>query len=134
MPPQKYRALISWGPVILYCGAIFIESSFSTPEAVPSFFMSDKLLHTGAYAGMAILFYRALSRQRIGASPMKRAVSAIAFTVIYGIGDEFHQSFVPGRSPEVLDVLADGVGALAGVVIASRFFGAEGTRRGAPDD
>jgi VanZ family protein len=36
----------------------------------------------------------------------------VLFCIIYGISDEFHQSFIPGRFPNIWDVLADGLGAL----------------------
>jgi len=35
--------------------------------------------------------------------------------VFYGISDEFHQSFVSGRTPSMADLLADAVGALAAI-------------------
>ena len=35
--------------------------------------------------------------------------------VLYGISDEFHQSFVSGRTPAMADLLADAVGALAAI-------------------
>ena len=35
----------------------------------------------------------------------------------YGISDEFHQSFVPGRTPDVLDWLADTSGALLAALL-----------------
>ena len=35
--------------------------------------------------------------------------------VFYGISDEFHQSFVSGRTPSLVDLLADAVGALVGI-------------------
>ena len=128
------RLLVYWGPVVVYCLAIFLQSSFSTPAAVPTFYMSDKLLHAAAYAVMAILFYRALGPHPSGNTPVKRAVFSIAFTVLYGISDEFHQSFVPGRSPEWLDVAADAVGAVAGVVIARKMIGAPPPLQDAPSD
>jgi VanZ family protein len=34
--------------------------------------------------------------------------------MLYGISDEFHQYFVPGRSVDVYDVLADALGGLLG--------------------
>ena len=128
------RLLVYWGPVVVYCLAIFLQSSFPTPAAVPTFYLSDKLLHVAAYAVMAILFYRALGLHAIGNTPVKRAVFSAALTVLYGISDEFHQSFVPGRSPEWLDVAADAVGAVVGVIIARKFFGIPGPFQGAPSD
>ncbi len=45
------------------------------------------------------------------------ALSAATFATLYGLADEFHQSFVPGRSASALDVLWDGMGALAAAII-----------------
>jgi hypothetical protein len=39
-------------------------------------------------------------------------LSAGLFALLYGIGDEFYQSFIPGRTASVWDVVADGFGAL----------------------
>jgi VanZ family protein len=39
---------------------------------------------------------------------------AVALATAYGITDEVHQAFVPGRSPDPRDVVADAVGATAG--------------------
>ena len=43
------------------------------------------------------------------------AVVVWVVAVTYGMSDEFHQSFVSGRTPSLADVLADGVGALIGI-------------------
>ena len=40
------------------------------------------------------------------------------FATLYAISDEFHQTFVSGRSGEPLDVCIDGSGALLGVILA----------------
>ncbi len=134
MAARTYRTAAAWGPVIVYCAAIFAQSSFPTPDAVPSFFMSDKLLHLGAYALLALLFYRALGHHRVGASPVKRAIFTIAFTVLYGISDELHQSFVPGRSPEILDVAADAAGGLIGTLLAWQYCRSASARSNATAD
>ncbi len=128
------RLLVYWGPVGGYCLAIFLQSSFSTPEEMPTFYLSDKLLHMAAYAVMAILFYRALGPHPSKNTPVKRAVFSIAFTVLYGISDEVHQSFVPGRSPEWLDVAADAAGAIVGAVIARKIFAAPMLLQDTPSD
>ena len=47
-----------------------------------------------------------------------RCLGVVAFVVLYGFADEFHQSLVPGRSPSLFDVLSDGVGACCVVWVA----------------
>lgn len=46
-----------------------------------------------------------------------RAVSGEAFCVLYAVTDEWHQTFVSGRSGELRDVLIDGLGALFGILL-----------------
>lgn len=62
--------------------------------------------------GLAWLWARA----GLGVSPGRGLIVAVVFAVLYGVSDEWHQSFVPGRSPDALDVVADGFGALAAAV------------------
>lgn len=50
----------------------------------------------------------------------ERAWYAIGITTLYGVLDEFHQSFVPGRDPNILDVLVDFTGAALAVLIIPR--------------
>jgi len=38
---------------------------------------------------------------------------AFAIAFLYGVSDEIHQYFVPGRHPDVLDVVADASGPFA---------------------
>jgi VanZ family protein len=45
---------------------------------------------------------------------------ALLLCLLYGMSDEFHQSFVPDRTPSVLDVAADTIGACIGIVIRTR--------------
>lgn len=40
--------------------------------------------------------------------------TVIAIGIIYGVSDEWHQSFVPGRNPSAADLLADTMGVLIG--------------------
>jgi len=59
--------------------------------------------HAPIYGLLALLVARAS-----GSPPLGFAVA-----VLYGISDEWHQSFVPGRSSSVFDVGTDAVGAIA---------------------
>ena len=38
----------------------------------------------------------------------------------YGLSDELHQAYVPGRQSSFYDVLADGAGALLGAALRAR--------------
>jgi hypothetical protein len=108
--------LIFWLPVIAYCLAIFIQSSFPASSKIPTWPGSDKVLHALGYALLGALFYRAFNRQY----PRKNAVRLILFsalsTGLYGLSDEIHQSFVPSRSADGFDVMADFLGGVAGVL------------------
>lgn len=42
---------------------------------------------------------------------------AWVLVVLYAIGDEIHQAFVPGRTPLVTDVAIDSVGGLLGIFV-----------------
>jgi VanZ family protein len=38
-------------------------------------------------------------------------LTSFAFALLYGVSDELHQAFVPGRHPDPLDLLCDAAGA-----------------------
>lgn len=119
----------NWLPLIAYCVVIYIQSSYPSPEALPSFEFSDKLMHFGAYAVMGILFYRAFQTL-----PGKTIIQSIAlFSMIaaslYGVSDEIHQSFVPYRDGSLGDVMADVLGAVCGVYLYHRWIGASKIRK-----
>jgi VanZ family protein len=106
-------ALWVWGPAVLLMAAIFWLSAQSALPVLPGG-MSDVFAHAVTYAGLGSLMLRALSNARwSGVTPRLVAV-AIALTVLYGVSDEYHQSFVDGRFAEVRDVIADALGACSG--------------------
>jgi len=41
----------------------------------------------------------------------------VILCVLYGISDEYHQSFVPGRSPDLLDIRNDTIGAVLAMIV-----------------
>ncbi|WP_019533597.1 VanZ family protein [Paenibacillus ginsengihumi] len=43
----------------------------------------------------------------------------VALCLLYGLTDEFHQSFVPGRTPDVADLRNDGIGAALAMLLMS---------------
>jgi VanZ family protein len=103
------RPRFLWLTVVAYMALIFGLSSISqTPAFVGGV---DKYLHAVLYAGLAALLVRALAggwRRRV---TLGIVVATIAIAAAYGVSDEFHQSFVPRRSVEAMDVMADTIGA-----------------------
>ena len=84
-----------------------------------------KFVHMAEYALLFFLWWRAL---RTVAPRGQAIVLALAIAVGYAITDEFHQSFTRGRTPDVKDLVADGIGAAIGILgvlaiaaIAARF-------------
>ncbi len=100
-------------PIVLYVGLIFFLSSRPASASVAIRF--DKPAHFVEYAMLGALICRALMGYGVRAG---RAVPlAMAIATSYGVTDEIHQAFVPERSPEALDLLADALGAIAGSTI-----------------
>lgn len=98
---------LRFAPYIAGVVAIWLVSSMERPP-VPEqlvFWNSDKLLHLLAYAVLACLALIAVHRLRRG------ALWAFLMSAVYGVVDEVHQSFVPGRSASGLDLIADALGA-----------------------
>jgi len=108
------RALSLWAPVVIYMAAIFSVSADPDPPAPKS--ISDKLMHMAAYGGLAVLVFRAVAGG-IPARVTRRAAGAtMLIAAAYGISDEFHQLFVPGRSADLNDLFADVAGAAIALI------------------
>jgi VanZ family protein len=104
-----------WALVILWMGVIFWFSA--QPKEALNFGQStlmSKLAHVIEYAiqGWLIQWARGgRNRQRVG-------WLSWLIAVLYAATDEFHQSFTPGRTPAVTDVIIDSFGAAIGVGVA----------------
>ena len=108
--PERGR----WRAVTLWCVVILVATSWpgSSLPAVPSIPHVDKLVHGGLYGALGLLLARAAGPGR-STRWWGRAAAAIAAGAAL---DEWHQAWIPGRSPDVADWGADVVGALVGVV------------------
>ena len=80
--------------------------------------VSDKIEHFGAYGLLGVLLYSTLYFQKkyriLKEFP---ATFTLLFASLYGMVDELHQFFVPGRNADILDWTADFTGALVAVII-----------------
>jgi len=115
MESRHRNFLIYWLPVWLYCTVIFIQSSYPSMAHLRDVFFGDKFLHFIGYALLGILFFRAFRASRPQIRLVVLSLLSISASTAYGISDELHQYFVPYRSADVMDVLADMVGSCMGV-------------------
>lgn len=128
MKGRFYKLLIYWLPVFIQMGLIFYFSHQpGGSPALEKFPFSTVIGHFGGYALLAFLLYRALDRSPERPDIMA-ARNAVLLAVLYGISDELHQLFVPGRNPSILDLGVDALGALAAVLLY-RFLAAARRRR-----
>ncbi len=101
-------------PMTVIMGTIFFLSHQPGDSLyMPPILWFDKIAHMAVYAVLAVtVLYAFQPRLR-----HERAVRVILLTmgvcIFYGIGDEFHQSFIPGRFASIFDVAADTLGAAA---------------------
>jgi VanZ family protein len=97
--------------------AIFYASSLSVlPGGVGV--IPDALLHATAYAGLALVSLRAVAGGRWAGVTATTLVVAWAIAAGYGVTDEWHQTYVPGRYAEVRDLANDAVGAAVAIGLA----------------
>lgn len=106
-------------PLIGYCVALFYVSSIPQPPMPDlGFDWGDKVTHAGAFFVMGLLAYRATAWIFPHKPLPILLLLSIGFTSLYGATDELHQYFVPERSADIFDWVADTVGALcAGGVV-----------------
>jgi VanZ family protein len=81
-----------------------------TPEVI------SNLGHFSVYFVLAIVLWWGLDGWNL--SPSRRLVIAFVIAVGYGVSDEWHQSFVPGRTPDIRDLAVDAAGAICGLLAA----------------
>ena len=91
---------------------LFIVSGQAVVSEVPG--LPDWVTHGAAYAILAALFCRALAGGLARPVGARVAVIAVVASFAYGVTDELHQSFVPGRHADAWDLLKNLAGAVAG--------------------
>ena len=115
--PGSLRRLAVMGVLawMILIFALSSRSTFPTTGGLPAN-VAAIIGHLVAYAVLAALIRLAIR----GFEPDFRAdLISIALATLYGLSDEFHQSFVPGRDASAFDVLVDIAGASLGVTITN---------------
>jgi len=88
---------------------IFFLSSLTRNDLRNLPYISDILGHGVLYLVLGALLYYSIKRHR--------GLFAVLISALYGLTDEFHQAFVPGRTPELKDLLVDVAAAIIAVAI-----------------
>ena len=132
------RRLWIWTLPLALAGTAFWLSSQSTlPLGIQLPHPRDGFAHALEYAALALALDLAARWSWPGLPLYRRHLLLFIVLVLFGISDEFHQSFVPGRYAEVCDVLADALGGALGLALSclpalrSRRLACLGWRRGA---
>ena len=108
-----------WLPAILWMSFVFYLSHQAAPLERVASDIDPFVAHVAVYSVLASLLYGALAGYN-SAVPRWAPVSiAFSLAVLYGVGDEIHQAYVPGHVASELDLVADGIGAAIGVGVAS---------------
>ncbi|MDJ0720948.1 MAG: VanZ family protein [Desulfobacterales bacterium] len=111
---------LPWLLLIGLCKLIFWQSSGPLPALTPPLPGFDKIAHVSVYALLAWLAARAFATLPLKPSAGWVPWAAAIFAVLYGLSDEAHQSFVPGRSADAWDLVADTIGAAIGALFYRR--------------
>ena len=93
---------------------IYYLSSQPGQNVPPLFFGQDKLFHFIAFGILGFFSMGAAKADTQGYRHVQMLLTIVLVT-LYGVLDEFHQYFVPGRVADHYDVMADMVGAIFGV-------------------
>ena len=128
--PRRLRtsSLPRWAAVTAWMALIFyLSTQPSLPKLSDHFGTLQSIAgHLVEYATLALLLQWALrwspsTGNRLGVGHAARWAFVIAVT--FGLTDEVHQHFVPGRSMDPFDLLMDAAGAAAALLVAGRVMG-----------
>ena len=108
-------------PMLFVMGTIFFLSHQPGDSLhLPAFPGIDKLAHLTICCLLGLTVFHALPVSWIrNHSKILVYLTVITTVVAYGISDEFHQSFIPGRQTSGADLVADGFGGIVAIFIWS---------------
>ena len=118
MKRLKIRA-VRLVPVVVVMGAIFFLShqpgdSLYMPPVLPGF---DKIAHMAVYAVLAGAILYAFQPELASGRILVPLLITVGICFLYGLSDEFHQSFIPGRFVSAADLGADALGSVIVCVV-----------------
>ena len=115
MTPAQ-RRFLGWLPATGWLTLIFVLSAQPALPSPPG--VNDKGAHAFTFGVLALLLLMGLAQWQWRAVSRRLLLTAFLLAVAYGVSDELHQRFVPGRTPDVADVVADAAGAALAMAAA----------------
>jgi VanZ family protein len=114
---ELHKKYLVYLPLILYWLLILTLTSLPGND-LPNVPISDKIEHLMAFAGLGFLLILSLRIQNKFPLIKKHpAWSTIIIVSAYSAFDELHQIFIPGRTCDIKDWMADTIGVTIGVII-----------------
>lgn len=110
-----------WLPALIWMVVIFglshqtgsdLNSYLPWVQRLMPWLNSFNIGHFVSYFILACLIWWAMASHRLNVSFI-----VVFICILYGITDEYHQSFIPGRTPDLLDIRNDTIGALLAMVV-----------------
>ena len=98
-------AAIAWAALIFFLSSVPSGDGGVDLPDIPG---ADKVAHAVSFGILTVLLAQALK----ATGNLTSLVLAVLLASAYGVTDELHQRFTPGRDPDVLDWVADTVGAV----------------------
>ena len=110
------RAAFFWGLFLITLTSWPRPPAIPVVSSIPDF---DKVTHALLYGVEAFLLYRAIRWTARPGFSLLRVLAIVGIMAVWGVLDEVHQYWIPGRSMEAGDVAADVTGAAIGAFAAS---------------
>jgi VanZ family protein len=118
-PPTATRVVFVWAVVFFFMAAMWVLSSMPHPPiSTQAFPLQDKGAHFLAYMLLGLMVHYAASVTWVHRPRRFVFLVSWGICIAWGALDELHQAFVPGRSADMLDVLADTLGSLVSSMLA----------------
>ncbi len=116
---------------VSWMGLIFVLSAQPDIDLDQWIHQQDKIAHAVLFGVLGALYLASMKRPVSGYG-WAQVWLAVALTAAYGAFDEWHQSMVPERTPELADLIADVLGGLAAAVAVRHFTRSPTALEGSP--
>ena len=117
LPRLKSKISIRYLPMLAVMASIFLLSHTPGDNLPSAINGMDKICHAVAYGVLTLCFLYAVHPRFRNRSFLELGVAAVTFSLLFGVSDEFHQTFIAQRSADWRDLVADVTGSFLAVFI-----------------